>query len=127
MSTSAPSSPALDRAASIDAELPVIFPHHVFCCFQKRPQGHPRGSCTGAGSGPLWDRLGALLQGRQLASVSMVATGCLGFCDAGPLMVVYPQGVWYQPKSEADIEEIVQSHFVEGRIVDRLAVILRRS
>jgi len=66
------------------------------------------------------------LQARQLPDVSMVPSGCLSFCDAGPLMVVYPQGVWYQPKSTADIDEIVQEHLVEGRIVERLAVILKR-
>ena len=111
---------------SPEAELPVIFPYHVFCCFQQRPAGHPRGSCATAGGGPLWEALNGQIQGRQLTTVSMVATGCLGFCDAGPLMVVYPQGVWYQPKTPEDIDTIVQSHFIEGRIVERLAVVLKR-
>jgi (2Fe-2S) ferredoxin len=55
----------------------------------------------------------------------MVGSGCLGFCDAGPLMVVYPQGVWYRPKSTADIDEIVDKHFKAGEVVDHLAVVLR--
>jgi len=38
-------------------------------------------------------------------------------------MVVYPQGVWYTPRSEADIDEIIQSHFVEGKLVERLAIV----
>jgi len=67
-----------------------------------------------------------VLQTRQLPDVSMAPSGCLGFCDVGPLMVVYPEGVWYQPKTVEDIDEIVQEHFVEGRIVERLAVILKR-
>ena len=56
----------------------------------------------------------------------MTPTGCLGFCSAGPLMVVYPEGVWYQPKTPEDIDEIVQSHFVEGKPVARLIVVLER-
>jgi len=106
-------------------ELPVIFRYHAFCCFQQRPPGHPKGSC-GPGGSALWERLGSLIQSRQLSRVSMTASGCLGFCNAGPLMVVYPEGVWYQPREPADIDEIVQSHFVEGRPVARLIVVLER-
>jgi (2Fe-2S) ferredoxin len=112
-------------AASL-GDLPVVFPYHVFCCSQQRPPSHPRGSCGAAGAGALWEKLSTLVQGRQLAKVSMVASGCLGFCSAGPLLVVYPQGVWYAPKTKEDIEELVQTHFVEGRIVERLAVVLTR-
>ena len=107
-------------------ELPPVFPYHVFCCTQQRPPGHPRGSCAASGAGPLWQRLSAALQAKQLSEVSLVGTGCMGFCDAGPLMVVYPQGVWYRPQTAEDIDEIVQSHFVDDEIVERLAVVLRR-
>lgn len=107
-------------------ELPVLFRYHAFCCFQQRPPQHPKGSCGGAGGGPLWERLGSAIQAKQLSRVTMTATGCLGFCSAGPLMVVYPEGVWYQPREAADIDEIVQSHFIEGRPVARLIVVLER-
>ncbi len=108
------------------ADLPAVFRHHAFCCFQQRPPGHPRGSCAASGAAALWDRLGKQLQAQQLTDVGMVATGCLGFCNAGPLMVVYQAGVWYQPKTPEDIDEIVQSHFIDNRLVERLAVILQR-
>ncbi len=106
-------------------DLPVVFRHHAFCCFQQRPAGHPRGSCTASGATPLWERLSSKIQSAELASVAMVGTGCLGFCGAGPLMVVYPEGVWYQPKSLGDIDEIVESHFIGGRPVERLIVVLK--
>jgi len=106
--------------------IPKIFRYHVFCCSQQRPPGHPKGSCGGRGAGPLWQRLSSAIEGRQLPRVAIVATGCLGFCNAGPLMVVYPEGVWYQPQTEQDIDEIVQSHFVEGGLVERLVVVLER-
>jgi len=114
----------MDAPASL--ELPVVFRHHAFCCLQQRPAGHPRGSCSAQGAGPLWERLGGQLQAKGIADTAMVGTGCLGFCSAGPLMVVYPAGVWYQPKTIADIDEIVQSHFVEGNPVERLIVVLSR-
>ena len=55
----------------------------------------------------------------------MAATGCLGFCQAGPLMVVYPAGIWYRPEEPEDIDEIVQSHLVDNQPVERLAVVPR--
>jgi (2Fe-2S) ferredoxin len=105
------------------ADLPVVFKYHVFACFQQRPPGHPRGSCMGSGAKPLLDRLQAKLSAQPLPDVSMTATGCLGFCRAGPLMVVYPEGVWYTPRTEADIDEIIQSHFIEGNPVERLIIV----
>lgn len=103
-----------------------VYRHHVFCCHQQRPPGHPHGSCATAGGLPLWDRLGKRLQALQLADVGMTATGCLGFCHMGPLLVVYPAGIWYQPKTVEDIDEIVESHLVGNRPVERLVVIPRR-
>lgn len=104
-------------------DIPQVFKVHAFTCFQQRPPGHPRGSCAEAGAKPLWERLGAKLEGLGNPEITMTATGCLGFCRAGPLMVVYPDGVWYQPKTVDDIDEIVQSHFVEGNPVERLIII----
>ena len=107
-------------------DIPLVFKHHVFCCSQRRPPGHPRGSCGTAGAGPLWERLTSQLEKHQLGTeVGVAATGCLGFCNAGPLMVVYPEGLWYQPKSPEDIDRIVTSHFVEGKPVEDLIVVLK--
>jgi (2Fe-2S) ferredoxin len=107
-------------------ELPVVFQYHCFVCSQQRPPGHPRGSCGASGAAPLWDRLMSRVQSLQLTNVSVVPTGCLGFCSAGPLMVVYPQGVWYQPRSIADIDRLVDEHLAGGKLVEDLAVILKR-
>jgi (2Fe-2S) ferredoxin len=104
-------------------DLPVVFKYHAFTCFQQRPAGHPRGSCMGAGAKPLWDRLQSRLTAKPLLDVSVTVTGCLGFCRAGPLMVVYPEGIWYAPRTEDDIDEIIQSHFVDGAPVERLIIV----
>ncbi|MGJ0506872.1 MAG: (2Fe-2S) ferredoxin domain-containing protein [Methylocystis sp.] len=104
-------------------DLPTVFKYHVFTCFQQRPPGHPRGSCMGSGAKPLWERLQAKLNAQPNPDIAVTATGCLGFCRAGPLMVVYPEGVWYTPRTEADIDEIFQSHFIDGKAVERLIIV----
>jgi (2Fe-2S) ferredoxin len=49
-------------------------------------------------------------------------SGCLDRCEEGPVCVVYPEGVWYTYIDEADIDEIVESHLVNGQPVDRLKI-----
>jgi len=46
--------------------------------------------------------------------------GCLAQCGNGPMIVVYPENVWYAGVQTSDLEEIAQSHLVGGRPVDRL-------
>ena len=46
--------------------------------------------------------------------------GCLDRCAAGPVAVVYPEAVWYSFVDLADIDEIVDSHLKDGRVVQRL-------
>jgi (2Fe-2S) ferredoxin len=48
--------------------------------------------------------------------------GCLDHCANGPVMVVYPQGTWYSVIDTEDIEEIIQSHLVQGKPVERLLI-----
>jgi (2Fe-2S) ferredoxin len=46
--------------------------------------------------------------------------GCLDRCDEGPVLVVYPEGVWYTYIDTADVDEIIESHLTHGKIVERL-------
>jgi len=84
----APQTTAEDEAI----ELPQVYKRHAFACFTQRPPNHPRGSCGAAGAQPLWDRLGKKFEAEGLSDTGFTASGCLGFCSAGPLMVVYPEG-----------------------------------
>ena len=52
--------------------------------------------------------------------VKLVETGCHGFCEKGPLVIVYPEGVFYCEVEEDDVEELVEEHLLKGRIVERL-------
>ena len=49
-------------------------------------------------------------------------SGCLDRCELGPVMVVYPQAVWYTFVDNDDIDEIIESHLVNGKVVKRLVV-----
>ena len=48
--------------------------------------------------------------------------GCLDACQYGPSLVVYPDDVWYSPKTTEDMEEILQEHVQNDRIVERLVM-----
>ena len=52
--------------------------------------------------------------------VRVVETGCHGFCERGPIAIVYPEGVFYSELKDDDVAEIVEEHLLKGRIVDRL-------
>lgn len=52
--------------------------------------------------------------------VKIIETGCHGFCEMGPLVIVYPEGTFYVRVQDADVAEIVDSHLYKGRIVERL-------
>ncbi|MGH8600390.1 MAG: (2Fe-2S) ferredoxin domain-containing protein, partial [Burkholderiales bacterium] len=49
-------------------------------------------------------------------------SGCLDRCDEGPVMVVYPEAVWYTYVDEEDVDEIISEHLQNGRVVERLKI-----
>mgnify|MGYP000898274338 FL=1 len=62
----------------------------------------------------------SLVRHKLTEEIKVVETGCVGTCDLGPLMVIYPEGVFYQKVKPEDAEEIVAEHLLEGRVVKRL-------
>ena len=94
---------------------------HVFVCSQQRPPGHPRGSCAAQGSAPLLQAFWAEQQKRNAYDqVAVTYSGCLGPCDGGPNVLVYPDAVLYQHVAPADVAEIFDSHLEKGEVVERL-------
>lgn len=94
---------------------------HVFVCSQQRPPGHPRGSCAANGASPLLQAFWGELQKRQAyEQVAITYSGCLGPCDGGPNVLVYPEGVLYQGVTPADVGEIFDNHLEKGEAVQRL-------
>jgi len=95
---------------------------HVFICIANRPPV-AGASCGAAGSRELIERLQFVLLehgGPLVNQVRINGSTCLGPCDQGINMVVYPDNVWYQKVTPDDVAEIVESHLVGGVPVERL-------
>jgi (2Fe-2S) ferredoxin len=99
------------------------FERHVFVCHNARPADAPRPSCTSDGRSDLFAELQRLTKAAGLAGrVRINKSGCLDQCEHGPMMVVYPEAVWYGNVRPEDAAEIVAEHLVGGRVVGRLRV-----
>jgi (2Fe-2S) ferredoxin len=97
------------------------FRNHIFICGNQRPPGHPRGYCDPEAKAELQKLFKQKLAERGLkGSVRANQAGCLDQCEHGPNLVVYPEGVWYGGVTLADVDEIVDSHIVGGKPVERL-------
>jgi len=77
--------------------------------------------CTSSDSRLIMQDLNKELAARGLdKEIKIVETGCFGFCNLGPIMVVYPEGTFYCQVKPADVKEIVEENFLKGRPVERL-------
>lgn len=97
------------------------FSHHVFFCTNQRDDGSQ--CCNQCGAQAARDyvkkrckELGISGQGK----VRINTAGCLDRCELGPVVVIYPEAVWYTYVDTQDLDEIIEQHLVLGNIVDRL-------
>lgn len=99
------------------------YEHHIFICENLRDEGHEKGSCARKGSLELKAALKKTLKAKGLReTVRANSSGCLDACEFGPSMVVYPEAIWYGGVQLSDLEEIVESHLVNGKPVERLQI-----
>lgn len=97
------------------------FRYHVIVCTQQKPENVT--CCAAGGGAAVLDTLREEIGKAGLAKDVIVSTtGCLGACERGPVMIVYPDATWYGPMKPADVAEVVASHLREGRPVARLAI-----
>jgi len=100
--------------------------HHVFVCTGK--------SCSARDSAEVRDAFERELKAREILfgkaakgknpRGSIVLTECasVGFCAIGAAVMIYPDGVWYAQVKASDVNEIVEEHLLNGRVVERLAL-----
>jgi len=98
----------------------LYYAAHVFCCTNQRPSGHKRGCCASKGSEDLRNYMKKRAKEMGIEGIRVNGAGCLDRCELGPCFVIYPEGVWYSPKNEADIDEILTMHLQQGKRVERL-------
>lgn len=95
-----------------------FFKRHVFFCLNQRAEGET--SCANHGAQAMFDYAKAKTKGMDYREIRINKAGCLGRCLEGPVLVVYPEAVWYTFVDEEDIDEIFDRHLLKGEIVDRL-------
>lgn len=97
------------------------FERHIFFCLNERKEGEDCCAAVQAKEG--FERCKSLVKAAGLSGPGKVRvnkSGCLDRCAGGPVAVVYPEAVWYTFVDREDIDEIVASHLVGGKVVDRL-------
>jgi (2Fe-2S) ferredoxin len=99
------------------------YERHVFFCCNRREEGEA--CCNDHGAQQLRDYAKAEVKKLGLngpGQVRVNSAGCLDRCKEGPVIVVYPEAVWYTYVDTDDIDEIVREHLVAGRVVERLRI-----
>jgi (2Fe-2S) ferredoxin len=111
----------------VESQNPYFYRTHIFCCTNQRPAEHARGCCASKGAERLRNYMKKRAKEMGLPDTRVNGAGCLDRCELGPCIVIYPEGVWYSPKNEADIDEILTTHVQNGGRVDRLMLTATRA
>lgn len=99
------------------------YERHVFFCCNQRQEGEQ--CCNNHGSQKMREYAKERVKQLKLTGPGKVRinqSGCLDRCKEGPVMVVYPEAVWYTYVDRQDIDEIIREHLQNGRIVHRLRI-----
>jgi (2Fe-2S) ferredoxin len=97
------------------------YQQHVFICTNQKTPG--KTCCANTGGAPYVTHFKKALKSHGLSgpgNIRVSSSGCLGRCKLGPCLVIYPEGVWYTYASTDDIDEIIQTHLIDGNICERL-------
>ena len=100
-----------------------FYKHHVFFCLNQRDA--PEACCACHGAQAMQEYAKKRIKELKLSGPGKVRinkAGCLDRCEEGPVMVVYPEEVWYTYVDKDDIDEIIDEHLVNGRVVERLRI-----
>jgi (2Fe-2S) ferredoxin len=96
---------------------------HVFVCTQSRPSDHPKGSCTARGGKELADAFAREFESRGLwGQFKLNTSSCLGGCEEGPAILVYPEGTMYGKVKTEDVIRIIETHLIGDQPIDELKV-----
>lgn len=98
-----------------------FYKKHVFICTNKREDGTP--CCQDHDTQALFKQMKENVKSQGLLGPNKIRinkSGCLGRCAQGPVLVVYPDNVWYQFKNSDDLDEILEKQVKKDEVVERL-------
>jgi len=79
------------------------------------------GACISSGTDSVKSAFEKELANSGLSDeIELITTGCMGMCEVGPIVIIYPEGIFYQKVKPADAKDIVEQHLLKGRVVQRL-------
>ena len=100
-----------------------FYNYHLFFCTNQREPGEA--CCANYNARHVRDYAKKRLKELDLhgpGGVRVNFAGCLGRCELGPVLVVYPEGTWYTYVDEEDIDDIIAQHLQQGKVVKRLLI-----
>ncbi len=100
-----------------------FFKYHVFFCTNRR--GESEQCCQDYGANEARDYVKQRLKALGMhgdGQIRVNKAGCMGRCENGPVIVVYPDAIWYTYVDRDDLDEIIDSHLANGQIVERLRI-----
>jgi len=96
---------------------------HVFFCVNQREAG--AACCNNLGAQDVRDYAKDRIKSLKLSGQGKIRinnAGCLDRCDEGPVIVIYPEETWYTYIDKDDVDEIIEEHLMNGRVVERLKI-----
>ncbi|MCW3083393.1 MAG: Sucraseferredoxin family protein [Bacteroidetes bacterium] len=99
----------------------MVYDKHIFICTNQRPETATRKSCGEAHGMEIVDAFKKKLKEKNLPiKLRAQKAGCLDICDFGQTVAIYPEGVFYVGVELSDVDEIIEEHIANNRIVERL-------
>lgn len=100
-----------------------FYRRHMFVCANQRDDG--TSCCASFNAQQARDYLKKRAKEAGIhgaGDIRVNTAGCLGRCDEGPVIVIYPEAVWYTYVDGEDLDEIFTEHLIQGRVVERLRI-----
>lgn len=99
----------------------LIYNKHIFICTNQRATGSPRKSCGESHGLELVDAFKKKLKEKNIPfPIRAQKSGCLDICDFGQTIAIYPEGIFYVGVELSDVDEIIEEHILNDRVVERL-------
>lgn len=96
--------------------------HHIFICASTRLNGKVQGVCEKKSSHNLIQTFNeAIFENDMDKEVMITGTGCMGLCDKGPVVMIYPEQTWYGNVTDDDVDDILEA-LENGETIDRLLI-----